>query len=316
VWPAFVVAGVQSALTQLNNPAKVALLPRLVSPDQLMIANAAESTSRSLSRLIGSPLGGLAVALGGLEAVVVIDGATFVAVAVASALVRADTSSLSVASGRAGVSTHGTRAGLSSIWHHGRLRNLLALLGLAAVAQGFFVVLFVVFVVERLHGGGGEVGLIRGMMAIGGIAGSLLIARWSRRIDASVLLATGFLGMGVLSFLFWNAPAVDDALWLAVALFAVTGVPGAALQIGVTTSVQRASPPEILGRVAGVLNASDAAGTAAGSLVVGLLVDRVQLTVLLNAQASVYLLCGVLALTMISHAAERTTVLRSEETTA
>jgi MFS-type transporter involved in bile tolerance (Atg22 family) len=41
VWPAFVVAGVQSALTQLNNPAKVALLPRLVSPDQLMIANAA-----------------------------------------------------------------------------------------------------------------------------------------------------------------------------------------------------------------------------------------------------------------------------------
>jgi predicted MFS family arabinose efflux permease len=299
IWPAFVVAGVQSALVQLNNPATVALLPRLVAADQLVVANAAASTTRSLARLIGSPLGGVAVALGGLEAVVAIDGVTFVAVAIAIAFVRADTSPLSRTKGSDAGARAGLRAGLWSIWRHRRLRSFISILAMSAVAQGFFVVLFVVFVVERLHGGGAEVGLIRGTMAIGGIAGSLLIARWSRRIDALALVAGGFLGMGLLSFLFWNAPAVTLALWLYVALFAFVGFPGSALQVGVMTTLQQMTPPDLLGRVAGVFGASDAAGTALGSLLAGVLVDRVRLTWLLNVQMSIYLLCGVLLSTTL-----------------
>ncbi len=87
LWPAFVVVAVQALLTQVNNPAKMALLPRLVEPDQLMQANAANSLGASLARLVGSPVGGIAVAAGGLRAVVVIDGLSFLAVAVATAFV-------------------------------------------------------------------------------------------------------------------------------------------------------------------------------------------------------------------------------------
>ena len=70
IWPAFLVAAVQSVLTRINNPAKVALLPRLVGPDQLIAANAANAASESLSRLVGSPLGGVVVELFGLGGVV------------------------------------------------------------------------------------------------------------------------------------------------------------------------------------------------------------------------------------------------------
>ncbi|MEE9416732.1 MAG: MFS transporter, partial [Acidimicrobiales bacterium] len=92
VWPAYLVLAVQALLTQINNPASVALLPRVVPSEQLAVANAANSTSKSLARLVGSPLGGVVVAIGGLDAVVLIDGLSFLAVAVAVSLIRTDTS--------------------------------------------------------------------------------------------------------------------------------------------------------------------------------------------------------------------------------
>lgn len=50
-----------------------------------MAANAAFAAGGSISRLVGAPLGGVAVGLGGLDAVVAIDAVSFVAVAIAIA---------------------------------------------------------------------------------------------------------------------------------------------------------------------------------------------------------------------------------------
>jgi MFS family permease len=162
------------------------------------------------------------------------------------------------------------------------------------------VVLFVVFIVERLDGGGTQVGLIRGTMAIGGIVGAILIARLARHVDPSQLLAVGLLGMGGMALLFWNAPVISTAIWVYILLFALSGIPGSAMQVGMMTGIQTWSPPDVLGRVVGVLGASEAAGNAFGSLLVGVLVDRVDLTVLLDVQAGIYVLCGLVILLAIS----------------
>jgi hypothetical protein len=73
IQPAFVVAGVQGLLQQVNDPASFALVPRIVATDHLVQANAANTAGSSIARLVGSPLGGIAVAFGGLETVVVVD---------------------------------------------------------------------------------------------------------------------------------------------------------------------------------------------------------------------------------------------------
>ena len=47
VWPAYLVIAGQSALTQLNNPANVALLTRVVTDAELTRANAALAAART-----------------------------------------------------------------------------------------------------------------------------------------------------------------------------------------------------------------------------------------------------------------------------
>jgi len=291
VWPAYLVVVAQSALRQLNDPANVALIPRLVATAQLTQANAALGASQSIARLAGAPLGGVAVAVGGLEAVVAIDAVSFVGVAVLLLGLRTATDPLGDQHGATGA---GLRAGLVTIVHHRVLRGFLAVTLVAQIAQGAFVLLFVVFVVEELGGDGGEVGTIRGLMAVGAILGSVLIARLARRADPLALQVVGFAGMGIVSIVFWNAPAVTTALWLYVAIFALSGVPGAALSIGFLTAMQTLAPPDAVGRVAGAVFAAAAAGEAVGSIAAGALVDIAPLGLLLNIQAAIYLTCAVL----------------------
>ena len=160
--------------------------------------------------------------------------------------------------------------------------------------------LFVVFVVETLDDEGGGVGLIRGTMAIGALAGAAIIARVAHRIRPPVLYGCGLVGMGLVSLLFWNAPTVTTALWVYVVLFAMSGLPGSAMSVGFITTVQTASPAHALGRVVGLMGAADAFGTASGSILTGLLIDQLPLRSLVNAQAAIYLVAGAVALSLFA----------------
>jgi predicted MFS family arabinose efflux permease len=294
IWPAYVAVIGQSVLSQFNNPANVALIPRVVDREQLTAANAALAAAQSVARLVGAPLGGLLVAVSGLGVVIAVDFVSFVAVAIAVAFIRSDTRPL--ASHDAGVDPHPVRTGLREIAARRVLRGVLSIVGFSQIAQGAFIVLFVVFVIDRLGRDGTEVGIIRGMMAVGAVAGAALISRLAHRTDPLHLLAAGFLGMGVVSIVFWNAPYVTDALWVYVLLFSLSGLPGSAVSVGVVTTIQTESPSGTLGRVAGVMRSLESIGAALGSIVAGVLVDTVSLTWLLDAQAMVYVVCGFSAL--------------------
>jgi MFS family permease len=299
IWPAYLVVGAQAMLTQINNPASAALLPRVVAPDQLTVANAANATSASLARLIGSPLGGLAVGLGGIGAVVVIDGISFIAVAIATALVRVETAPITTDADTGEVVTSGIRAGVQAVRGHRSLRALILVDAFGQIAQGFFLVLFVVFVVRRLGGGGIDVGVIRGSMAVGAIISAAVIGKFAGRFGPITLSIAGYFGMGLTSLVFWNAPTVTTTLWVYLVVFGLSGIPGSALGIGFFTAVQRFSPTGMLGRVVGMAGALDALARAAGSLLAGVLVSRVHLVALLDVQSAIYLCCGVLAYVFI-----------------
>ncbi len=297
IWPAYIVMTTQVALQQLNNPANVALIPRVVESEQLTGANAALAASSSLARLIGAPVGGLLVAWNGLGPVVAIDAASFVLVALTLAFLRSDTSPLNDPDA---LDPPRLRDGIDAVRHRPPLARLLAIQGITQIAQGGFVVLFVAFVVETLDDDGRGLGLIRGTMAIGALVGAAMIGRVGRRLEPTVLYSAGLLGMGFVALCFWNAPAVSTALWVYLVLFALSGVPGAAVTVGLITTVQTLSPADAIGRIVGLMGSADAIGTAIGAIAAGALIDQVGLMPLLDAQAAIYIITGTAAWILIT----------------
>ena len=89
-----------------------------------------------------------------------------------------------------------------------RVRAGLLVYGISSVAQGIFVVLFIVFVARVLHGDAAEIGLLRGVQAIGAITAGVALAL-SPRISAGRLTAAAAIAFGVLDLTIWNAPLLS-----------------------------------------------------------------------------------------------------------
>ena len=297
VWPAFIVAAVQGLLREVNDPASFALVPRIVPAEQLTAANAANAAGGSLARLIGSPIGGLAVAAGGLPLVVIVDGATFLAVAVATWLVRTPTPSLhDDTSADEGV---GVRSGWRRIRQHPRLVGYLTVQTMASWTFAMFPVLFIAFVIDVLRGDEATVGLIRGMAAFGGLTASYLVGRRAKNVDPTLLMMWGYTGLGLVAFVFVNVSSVSTSLWLFLGLFALSGLPNMTSQVGAVGAAQRLCPPELLGRFQGLASATGAVGAIGGSVLVGLLISHDNVKVLLNVQAGLYVMCGLATLLLV-----------------
>jgi MFS family permease len=332
LWIVYLVAALQSCLARLASPAKAALIPSLVPREQLTAANSLNAVSDNLARLVGSPLGGLAIQLLGLVGVVVVDATTFLVSALLTAQIRvARAAAAASAAAReasatepaTGIEPHpapepvvieapaaeaATPAppvgaslvadwidGLRTIRRTPPLPAILSIGALSQLSQGIFVVLFVVFVLRELHGTGGDVGLIRGMQAIGGVIGGIVVGWLGRRLGPNGLISWGFVVFGLIALATWNAPHITTAIWLYVGLFIAAGIPGVATSTGLITIVQTVTPPTHLGRVFAAFETGAGALQAVGVLAAGALADRLGVVPILNVQAGIYILCGVLA---------------------
>jgi MFS family permease len=302
IWLVYVVAAVESCFARLCGPAKAALVPALVPADSLTAANGLSAVADNLARLVGSPLGGLAIQLLGLPGVVVIDAATYLVSSLLIGGIRVPHSTTEPSA-----AIEAAPAGLRDAWLDGLRtiradRRLSAVLGIAALSQlsqGIFVVLFVVFVIDQLGGAGGDVGLIRGVQAIGGVLGGILVPWLSRRTDERALIGWGFIVFGAIALVTWNLPRVTTAIGFYCGLFIAAGIPGVATSTGLMTSIQRLAPPTHLGRVFAAFEAGAAILAAVGVVGAGALADRLGVVVILDAQGLIYVLCGVLALVLL-----------------
>jgi MFS family permease len=295
LWVVYLVMAVEASLGQLNDPARNALVPALVGRDDLVGANALIGLNGNLARLAGSPLGGILVELSGLPGLVIGDAISFLLGAALLSLVRPRP--LSPPTGPA--SSPGVVGewveGLRVVARDRGLRWGLVVDGLAAVAQGIFTVLFVLFVARELGGDGADVGLLRGVQAIGGLVGGVLVVGLARRLEAGRLLGVSLLAFGLIDLAIWNGPVLTTATWLYLGLFAAAGIPGIAFLTGLTALVQERTDDAYLGRVFATYYGSFNGLTGVGMLLAGLLGDSVGVVAVLNGQAGLYLLAGLVA---------------------
>ena len=280
----YAVIAAHASLAAMFEPAKNSLLPDLVPADALLSANALVGLNQNLGRLVGGPLGGVLLAVGGLDLAIAVDVVTYLASAGLILLVRSPRQ-LSVEPG----SATGVWAALTLR----RLRTVFVMILLASIAQGLFQVLFVLFVVGPLGGGETEVGVFRGIQAVGAIAAGLTIGFLSRRSDARMLALASTLAFGILSLAIWNLPALTTATWLFAVLFAIVGAPGLIMVTAFISILQSESTPAQRPAVFAALGVVMAIGQGVGLLFGGLVDAGVPLLLLLQVQGALYLVAAL-----------------------
>ncbi|MFM9918761.1 MFS transporter [Lacisediminihabitans sp. H27-G8] len=309
LWIVYLVAAVQAGLAAGLQPVRQALLPRLMPTAQLGAANSLVAVSDNLARLVGSPLGGIVFATLGLGGVVAMDVTSYLVSAVLLSAARVEGPSDAPAGIAVGF-WRNLAAGLTTIRTTPPLRIVLLIECIASLAQGVFLVLFVVFVVRILGANDTEVGLLRGVQAIGGILGGLVVGMLIRRVNTRILIGWGFVVFGLIALVTWNVAPVSTVVVVYVALFVAMGIPAIATTAGTITVVQGVTPPGSIGRVVATMGTLGLAAQGLGLVASGVLADSVGVIPVLDAQAALYLGCGLLAILFLRFPAPAATSLR------
>lgn len=298
LWVVYVVAFVESAISQFFAPAKDAFLPNVVGKEHLAQANSLNAISNNLTRLIGPALGGAALAFVGLVPVILIDCVSYLLSGILIALIAT--------SGKPHADTPKPTASFKIVWQElvdglrvvresPIVRAVFIVVGITALGEGIIVVSLVPFVSTVLQGSALEFGSLASAQAIGGITAGLIIGRVSNRVKPVYLIAFGGIVNGLLLFGIFNG----GALWVAIMLFVLAGFPIVALFVGINTLLQANVSDEFRGRVFGAYGTLVALIALIGQGTASLLNDRLGVVTILNFDAALYILAGLVALLLL-----------------
>jgi len=266
VWLLYGLIAVQSGFYALNNPARSAMVPRLVSAELMPAASALNMASTNLGLTLGPLLGALAVAWQGFGAAYAVDVLTFSAAYYA--LVRMPRMPPLHNSPRAGL-----RSVVDGLRFLGRSPNLRMtfVLDLCAMVLAQPRALFPALAYKVYAGGAGVVGLLQAAPAAGAVL-AFLLSGWVSRVrrqGLAIVVAVLVYGAAV------GGVGLTDLLWLGVLLLAVSGMADMVSAAYRSTILQVAAPDQLRGRLQGVFIVVVAGGPRAGDVVSGSLASAV-----------------------------------------
>lgn len=297
VWIVYLFSLALNSIRQFARPAENALLPKLVGKEDLVTANALNSLNDNLARLIGPAVGGVVLAWWQFPAVILLDAASFLiaglmvaAISAPPSVTRAIVAEDGEVAPRRGV-LHEWLGGLRVVRGNRVVASLFLLLGVNQVAEGLLSVLFVPWVKEVLHGGSVEFGWILSAQAVGGLLGGMVIGRLGKTAKPAQLVWIGFVLLGAIDLLIFNAPL----LLLALALMALVGIPVVGLQAGVQTLFQTSVADHYRGRVMGAWATTGALLILLGEGVATFAGRTIGIVPLLSIAAGLDMLAGIVA---------------------
>jgi MFS family permease len=265
----YVVSVASSAFGSMFGPAEKALIGAVArSPQELTAANVATSTFDSVGIFAGPAIGAALVAVSGYAAGFWFVVATIAWSALNVARISAPPPGRPVAEDGAeadaddGLGT--VLAGFRTISREPRLRLLIGLYGAQCLVAGALSVLEVAIALDLLHTGSAGFGLLQAACGVGAVIGAgimlAIVARAALGADFALGLAC------------WGTPLIVVGLvpnpYLAGVAFAVLGAGNSIVDISAITLMQRTTPPQVAGRVFGVLESMIVVMYAVGALLV------------------------------------------------
>lgn len=276
VWHLYVVTALNSVFEALAVPARMAVIPQVVPPKDLVSANSLNSLSSSFASLFGLLLAAPVFQFLGIAWAIGVDAATFLFAALTAAgaaipeLLRAsdphcdrkdaatrppstarrDGDKATVPAGAVVSFFRELREGLQLVATQRVILYLIVLAGLVNFAVGPIEVLMPVHVKRVLGMDVEQLSQVYLAFSAGALASGFLTMRVARGWPEAVLVLVGLgmMGTGYAGLYFGRNFPVTLGLML------VMGLGQAPAQAGLQTAVQRRTPPELMGRVAGLLN--------------------------------------------------------------
>ncbi len=289
IWHILVLSVVVGTAQAFGGPAYQALVPSLVSKEDLPNAIALNSIQFNLARVIGPVLGGLALTHLGASWCFGLNGISFIAVIISLLLLH-----INFQPKKTGESIlTGVKQGIGFIRSQGAMAGLIGIAFCMTALAIPMITFLPVFAKDVFLAGPRTYTYFLASSGVGSVAGALIVAALGNvsnkgRVALVMLIC---LGAGVAAF------AISRNVFLSCAMLFFSGASMMGAFAMISSLVQLITTNEMRGRVMSVYNVAFRGGMPLGSLVAGLLVPRFTAPVviavngvLLVAMASYFLL--------------------------
>lgn len=258
---------VTSALSVVFDTAYPAYLPSLIGRERLLEGNAKLGASLSVAEVAGFGLAGVLAQLLTAPGAIIVDVATYLVSIISLGAIRAREPAPQRERAPGHALSHWlaeVAEGLRLTWRSPTLRALAGVSAARSLSGGIIETTLLIFILRDLRISPAVMGLIFGVGGVTSFVGAALAPRLERRLGMRRMLRLGAWVYAILGLLM---PLAGGPLWLAVALLAIPQLGDAAntmYEIAATTTLQRLSPGEALGRVNASVQFLAGLGTVAG----------------------------------------------------
>ncbi len=270
---------VQGVINALDTPARQAFVVEMVDDrEDLPNAIALNSAMFNASRIIGPSIGGIMIAALGEGWCFLADAISYIAV-IMSLLAMRFTRVPRAKSGQH-VSQE-LREGFSYVWRFAPVRALLLIVTIVSIFGTPYIVLMPAIASSVLHGDAHTLGVLMTASGVGALLGTVYLASRHTVVGLGkvIITATAALGAGLIAFSFAHT------LWIAVAVIPIVGA-GMMLQAAsANTILQTVVEERMRGRVMAFYSMAVLGAMPIGSLIAGVLADRIgaEQTILIGA---------------------------------
>ena len=287
VWMIVLLALGLGVINALDNPTRQSFVHELVGRDELRNAVTLNSLEVNLCRIIGPAIAGLIIVKVGIALCFFSNAASFVAVIVCLALMRAGDFQLA---DRVRAAKGQIREGIAYVRTSPTILTALFMMALVGTLTYEFNVTLELLARFTFHSDADTFGLLTSSMGLGAVLGGLLTA--GRRTAAMRGLVFATFGFGVSVLLLAVSPTLGFALVMLVAV----GAFSLAFTSLTNTILQMESAQQMRGRVMSLWTVAFLGSTVIGAPIVGWVGQHVSPRASIGVGAAAALLAGIVGL--------------------
>jgi len=282
LWQIYILAAMLGLTTAIDNPTRQAFVVEMVDRDEVVNAVALNSSLFNTARLVGPALGGVVIAVAGVETAFLMNGVSFIAVIIGLLLMKSSLFHPTPHGGDGHVLeqlTEGLRYSL-------RTPAIVFIMILMAAIGTFgynFTVVLPLLARNVLHVGSIGFGTMTSATGVGSLMAALALATTGRASRQTLVI-------GAAAFAVLLA-AVAASQWygLTLVLLVALGVAGIAFTTTANSSLQLIAPPHLRGRVMSLYMLLFLGSTPIGSQVTGVMAEHIGVQLTVGIEAAI---CG------------------------